>query len=132
MLRFDRNVVLSTATCALVLLVSDCNVTTRSPSAHTNRTVKDSADYMLDDSVGNIALYSGAAYRGYVREEDQVFSLEVLQQRVALVPRGSKLHYTPYRRDSSGQPLLFENGRFLEFERFCRIHGIELIVPGSH
>ena len=85
-------------------------------------------DYVLDDSVGTIALYPGLAYRSYVDPKDVVLSLEDLERRVSQLPRGARLNWTPYKRDPSGKPILFSEGQYNRFARFCRDRKIELIV----
>ena len=81
---------------------------------------------MLDDSVSGIALYPGGGYRSYVAPEYVVRSLEELERRVGQLPPGIKLHWTPRRRDASGRPILFSNGQYEQFAKFCRDHKIQL------
>jgi hypothetical protein len=88
-------------------------------------------DYMLDDALGKIALYPGAGYRSYVPSAYMVPSLEELERRVGQLPPSTKLHWTPYKRDPSGKPILFSNGQYDHFAKFCRDHKIELIISPS-
>ena len=44
-------------------------------------------------------------------------------------PAGTKLHWTPYKRDPSGKPILFSEGQYDRFVKFCRDHQIVLILP---
>jgi hypothetical protein len=88
-------------------------------------------DYMLDDSLGTIALYPGLGYRSYVDPKDKVPSLEDLERRVSQLPPGARLCWTPYKRDPSGEPILFSKGQYNRFARFCRDHKVELIVLPS-
>ena len=85
-------------------------------------------DYFLDDSPSVIALYPGAGYRSYVAPKYDVPSLEELERRVSQLPQGTKLLWTPSRRDHSGKPILFSNGQYDRFAKFCRHHKIELII----
>lgn len=88
-------------------------------------------DYRLDDSLGKIALYPGQGYRSYVREDEMVSSLDELERRVGLLPKGTRLYWRPFGFGSSGQPILFSEGQSGTFEKFCRSHGIELIVDSN-
>jgi hypothetical protein len=88
-------------------------------------------DYMLDESFGKIALYPAPGYRSYVPSKYMVPSLEELERRVGQLPPGTKLHWTPYKRDPSGEPILFSNGQYDHFAKFCRDHKIELIISPS-
>jgi hypothetical protein len=89
------------------------------------------ADYTLDDSVGSIDLYPGSGYRSYVAPKYVVQSLEELEQRVGQLPAGTKLAWRPYRRDASGKPILFSDGQYDHFAKFCRDHKIELLISPS-
>jgi hypothetical protein len=88
-------------------------------------------DYMLDDALGKMALYPAPGYRSYVPSKYMVPSLEELERRVRQLPPGTKLHWTPYKRDPSGKPILFSNGQYDHFAKFCRDHKIELIISPS-
>lgn len=90
-----------------------------------------SQEYRLDDSLGKIALYPGQGYRSYVREDEMVSSLDELERRVGLLPKGTRLYWRPFNWGSSGQPILFSEGQPAAFEKFCRSHEIELIVDVS-
>jgi hypothetical protein len=56
-------------------------------------------DYMLDDALGKIALYPAPGYRSYLPSKYMVPSLEELEGRVSQLPPGTRLHWTPYKRD---------------------------------
>ena len=88
-------------------------------------------DYMLDNGAGEIALYPGDVYRSFVDAKYIVPSLEDLERRVGRLLPGARLHWEPYKRDSSGKPILFSNGQYERFAKFCRDHQIELIVLPS-
>ena len=88
-------------------------------------------DYTLDNGAGEIALYPGDAYRSFVDAKYIVPSLEDLERRVGRLLPGARLHWEPYKRDSSGKPILFSNGQYERFAKFCRDHQIELIVLPS-
>jgi hypothetical protein len=88
-------------------------------------------DYMLDDSVGSIALYSGLLYRSYVAPEYVVQSLEDLERRAGQLPPGTKLVWNPCRRNASGKPILFSDGQYDHFAKFCRDHKIEILISHS-
>ena len=88
-------------------------------------------DYTLDDALGKIALYPGPGYRSYVPSKYMVPSLEELERRVGQLPPGTRLHWTPYKRDPSEKPILFSNGQYDHFAKFCRDHKIELIISPS-
>jgi hypothetical protein len=90
--------------------------------------INDANVYMLDNYLGAIALYPGAFYRGMVESKYYMPSLEALEQRVARLPHGSKLLFSPYKRDHFGRPIIFATGEFDQFERFCHDDEIELIV----
>ena len=47
------------------------------------------------------------------------------------LPRGTKLPWTPYKRDPSGRPILFSEGQYDHFVKFCRDHQILLIVSAD-
>jgi hypothetical protein len=83
---------------------------------------------MLDNSVGSVYLYPGAFYRGMIESKYYVPSLEALEQRVAVLPHGTQLLNSPYKRDRVGRPIIFSTGEFDQFERFCHDHDIELII----
>lgn len=89
-------------------------------------------DYMLDDALGKIALYPGLGYRSYVARKYEVASLEELERRVGQLPPGTKLHWTPYKREPSGKPILFSEGQYDHFAKFCRDHKIELLISPTH
>jgi hypothetical protein len=88
-------------------------------------------DYMLDNAMGEIALYPGDAYRSFVDSKYIVPSLEDLEQRVSRLPGNTRLHWQPYKREPSGKPILFSKGQYDRFAKFCRDHKIELIVLPS-
>jgi hypothetical protein len=85
-------------------------------------------DYMLDDTIGGIALYPGDGYRSFVDLKYRVPSLKDLERRVSQLPPGTRLHWEPYKREPSGKPILFSQGQYDRFEKFCRDHKIELTV----
>jgi len=85
-------------------------------------------DYMLDDALGKIALYPGLGYRSYFASKYKVPSLEELERRVGQLPPGTKLHWTPYKRELSGKPILFSEGQYDHFVKFCRDHKIKLLI----
>lgn len=87
---------------------------------------------MLDDALGKIALYPGLGYRSYVARKYEVASLEELERRVGQLPPGTKLHWTPYKREPSGKPILFSEGQYDHFAKFCRDHKIELLISPTH
>jgi len=89
-------------------------------------------DYMLDDSPGTVALYPGLNYHSYVAPKYVVPSLEELERRVGLLPPGTRLHWTPYKRDASGKPILFSDGQYDQLAKFCRDHKISLLISPSH
>lgn len=86
---------------------------------------------MIDDSVGAIALYPAGGYRSYVEPKYMVASLEELERRVGQLPPGTKLHWVPYKSDPSGKPILFSDGQYDRFAKFCREHEVELLIS-SH
>jgi len=88
-------------------------------------------DYMLDDSLGSIALYPGLGYRSFVDPKDEVPSLEDLERRVSRLPPSERLRFAPSKRDPSGKPVLFSKGQYDRFARYCRDHKIELVVLPS-
>ena len=90
-----------------------------------------SREYRLDDALGKIALYPGQGYRSYIREDEMVSSLEELERRVRLLPKGTRLYWKPSNLESSGQSILFYAGQSATLEKFCRSHEIELIVDRS-
>jgi len=86
----------------------------------------------LDGGPGEIALYQADGYLSYVPPKFVVQSLEELERRVRQIPPGAKLHWQPCKRDSSGKPILFSDGEYDHFEKFCRVHKIELFIsPGQ-
>ena len=89
-------------------------------------------DYRLDgDGLREIALYSGPYYRSYVAPKYVVSSLEELERRVGQLSPGTKLHWDPYKRDASGKPILFSDGQYDHFAKFCRDHKVELLISSS-
>ena len=110
-----------------MIAVPVASQTARSGSAQRAQAV----DYMLDDSLGHIALYPGFAYRSYVAHDYMVPSLEELERRVGQLPPGTKLHWDPYKRDPSSKPILFSDGQYDHFAKFCRDHKIELLISPS-
>jgi hypothetical protein len=113
---------------AAIIAVSTASNTARAVRA---QQAQGTVDYMLDDSLGNIALYPGLEYRSYVAPKSMVSSLEELERRVGQLPAGMKLHWTPYKRDPSGKPILFSDGQYEHFAKFCRDHKIELLISPS-
>jgi hypothetical protein len=89
---------------------------------------KRTTDYFLDDSVSGFALYPGPGYRSYVDARFMIKSLNDLEDRLSKLPMGTRLSWSPYRTDSSGAPVLFKEGQFAEFRKFCVEHGIKLNV----
>ncbi len=85
-------------------------------------------NYFLDDSVSGFALYPGSGYRSYVDPQFMIASLIDLEARLSKLPSGAQLYWNPYRKDPSGKPLLFKEGQFDEFQKFCVRHGIDLNV----
>lgn len=86
-------------------------------------------EYLLDGGPGTIALYQADGYYlSYVPPHFEVQSLEELERRVGQLPPGTKLDWAPYWRDSSGKPILFSDGQYDNFEKFCRDHKIELRI----
>jgi hypothetical protein len=124
MARLDSNRFLLVAAMMAVVAASHAASAEKTPQAH-------AIDYMLDDALGKIAIYPGLAYRSLVDPKDIVPSLEDLERRVSQLPPGTRLHWTPYKRDPSGKPILFSNGQYDRFAKFCRDHKIELIVLPS-
>ena len=85
-------------------------------------------EYVLDgDGIREIALYPAPGYRSYVEPKCVVQSLEELERRVGQLPPGTKLHWVPYKRDPSGKPVLFSDGQYDQFAKFCRDHNVELL-----
>jgi len=85
-------------------------------------------DYVLDgDGMREIALYPAPGYRSYVEPKYVTQSLEELEQRVAQLPPGTRLHWVPYKRDPSCKPVLFSDGQYDLFAKFCRDHNVELV-----
>lgn len=109
---------------AAMIAVPVASQTAKSGSAQQAQAV----DYILDDSLGHIALYPGLGCRSYVAPNYEVPSLEKLQRRVGQLPPGTKLHWNPYKRDSSGRPILFSDGQYDHFAKFCRDHKIQLLI----
>jgi hypothetical protein len=124
MARVDSKILLLVAAVMAVLAASHAACAEKKQQSH-------AIDYMLDDSVGTIALYPGLGCRSYVDPKDVVPSLEDLERRVSQLPPGARLHWAPYKRDPSGKPILFSEGQYNRFARFCRDHKIELIVLPS-
>jgi len=87
-----------------------------------------SVDYTLDGGTREIALYRADGYLSYVPPQFEVQSLEELERRVGQLPPGAKLHWDSYKRDLSGKPILFSDGQFGHFEKFCQDHRIELRI----
>jgi len=117
----------------IALLVALVAVLAASHSVGAGREPQPQAtDYRLDDARGQIALYPGLAYRSYVASKYVVPSLEELERRVGQLPAGTRLHWTPYKRDPSGKPLLFSESQYDRFARFCRDHKIELLISPGH
>jgi hypothetical protein len=115
-----------------VLIAASIVVMTANHAASAGRAQQVQAtDYMLDNAMGEIALYPGEAYRSFVDSKYIVPSLEELEQRVSQLPRGTRLHWEPYKRDPSGKPILFSKSQYDRFAKFCRDHKIELIVLPS-
>jgi len=85
-------------------------------------------EYMIDDSVGAIALYPAGGYRSYVEPKYMVPSLEELERRVGQLPPGTKLHWVPYKWGPSGKLILFSDGQYDQFAKFCREHDVELLI----
>lgn len=90
------------------------------------------ADYRLDDGSGAVALYPGAGYRSYVEAKFLVWSLHDLEFQMSQIPHGAALHWLPRRWDMNGNPLLFANGQYEQFVRFCGDHGIQLLVERTY
>jgi hypothetical protein len=89
-------------------------------------------NYVLDNPLGKIALYPGLGCRSYIEPKYMVSSLEELERRVGQLPARTKLHWDPYKRDPSGKPILFSDGQYERFAKFCRDHKIELLISPSH
>ena len=102
------------------------------PTVRTGRAQAQANDYTLDDAIGRIALYPGLSYRSYVASKYEVPSLEELERRVGQLPPGTKLHWAPYKRERSGKPILFSEGQYDHFAKFCRDHKIELLIAHTH
>jgi hypothetical protein len=95
------------------VIVSCNNETRRSPPVHAVKvSINDANVYMLDNPLGTVALYPGAFYRGMIESKYYMPSLEALEQRVARLPHGSKLRFSPYKRDHFGRPIIFATGEF--------------------
>jgi hypothetical protein len=87
------------------------------------------SDYMLDESPLGIAIYSGLAYRSYIGPKDRMENLKELEDRVAQLPAGTKLHWMPYKRDRTGKPTLFSAAeKYVEFAKFCGDRKIDLVI----
>src|SRR5437879_1952519 len=112
---------------AVMIAVPVASQTTRSGSAQQAQAV----DYTLDDYLGHIALYPGLGCRSYVAPDYRVPSLQELERRVGQLPPGTKLHWDPYKRDPSDRPILFSDGQYDHFAKFCRDHKIELLISPS-
>lgn len=115
-----------------VLAAAMIVVLTARPVVRAGRAQGQANDYMLDDALAKIALYPGLGYRSYVASKYEVPSLEELERRVGQLPPGTKLHWTPYKRERSGKPILFSEGQYDHFAKFCRDHKIELLISPSH
>jgi hypothetical protein len=124
MARVDSKIFLLVAVVMAVVAASHAASAQKKQQTH-------AIDYILDNSLGTIALYPGLGYRSYVDPKDIVPSLEDLERRVSNLPPGARLYWTPYKRDPSGEPILFSKGQYDRFARFCRDHKIELIVLPS-
>jgi hypothetical protein len=124
MARVDSKIFLLVAAMMAVVAASYAASSQKKEQAH-------AIDYILDDSLGTIALYPGLLCRSYVDPKDIVPSLEDLERRVSNLPPSARLHWTPYKRDPSGEPILFSKDQYDRFARFCRDHKIELIVLSS-
>ena len=116
----------------LVLAAAVITVLAASPSVRAGGAQVHANDYRLDDALGKIALYPGLLYRSYVDSKSEVPSLEELERRVGQLPPGTKLHWTPYKREQSGKPILFSKGQYDHFAKFCRNHKIELLISPTH
>jgi hypothetical protein len=51
-------------------------------------------------------------HRKLIESKYYMPSLEALEQRVARLPHGSKLRFSPYKRDHFGRPIIFATGEF--------------------
>ena len=91
-------------------------------------------EYRLEnfDSAAKFALYSGGGWRSYIDPKYVVQSFEELEQRVGQLPLGTKLYWNALKRDPSDKPILFSDGQFDQFAKFCRDHDVELLlIPSS-
>ncbi len=88
-------------------------------------------NYTLDGGPGEIALYEADGYLSYIPPKFVVRSLDELERRVGQLPLGAKLRWQSCKRDSSGRPVLFSEGQYDLFEKFCRDHKVELLISST-
>jgi len=87
------------------------------------------ADYTLDENPLGIAIYPGLEYRSGLGPKDRMSTMKEVEDRVARLPAGTKLHWTPYKRDRAGKPMLFSSTeKYDKFAKFCGDHRVELMV----
>lgn len=108
---------------AFFLYPASCAPAAEAPPAETTA-------YILDDSLGvSFALYPAPGYRSFVAKELAVSSRADLESRARLLPAGTRIYWSPYKRDPAGRPLLFSSADdAARFEKFCRDRQIDLIV----
>lgn len=94
---------------------------------------KAQTDYTLDNGIGGVALYPGAAYRSFIEPKFLVSSLPDLESRISQLPRGTTLHWLPYVWENLGNdPFLFASGQYEQFRRFCGDHGIQILIERTY
>jgi hypothetical protein len=89
-------------------------------------------DYRLDDGIGALALYPGTGYRSFVEAKFLVSSLNDVESRIGELPRGATLHWLPHRMDNYGNPILFAQGQYEQFARFCSDHGVQILIERTY
>jgi hypothetical protein len=93
---------------------------------------KAQTDYTLDDGIGAVALHPGEGYRSYVQAEFLASSLHDWESRISQLPRQTTLHWLPHKLGISGNPILFESGKYGQFVRFCSDHEMQLLIQRAY
>ena len=83
----------------------------------------------FDSGATKFALYPGEYWRSYIDPKYVVQSLKELEKRVSQLPPGTTLYWKPLKWDPSGKPILFSDGQYDQFAKFCIDHKIGLLIP---
>jgi hypothetical protein len=93
---------------------------------------KAQTDYTLDDGIGGVALYPREGYCSFIAAKFLGWSMHDLESQISQHPRGTMLHWLPHKSDASANPILFANGQYEQFVRFCSDHGIQLLIQRTY